>query len=104
MRAAHITRTPTIRAPAPFTWAPATSILAIDTDRDEIKRVIPMAPIYNFTPSNPNGLAFHPGDNRLYFDTGDGALVGAYDLSTNQFLSATHLDKGLHAGVAVDQR
>jgi uncharacterized protein (TIGR03437 family) len=73
-------------------------ILAIDTDRDEIKRVMPMTRIYNFTPSNPNGLAFHPVENRLYLAHGDGALISVYDLGKNQFLPQLFSTKGYMPG------
>jgi len=72
------------------TWA----ILAIDTDRDEIKSVIRLDGITNamgisqtsLTILNAIGLAFDPGSNRLYIAHLDGSFVNAYDLTRNQFL------------------
>ncbi len=78
--------------------ASSLAILAIDTDRDEIKRVMPMTKIYDFTPSNPNGMAFHPIENRLYLAHGDGALISVYDLSRNQFLPQLISTKGYMPG------
>ena len=71
-------------------WA----ILAIDTDRDEIKSVIRLDGItaamgisqYSLTILNVIGLAFDPGSNRLYIAHLDGSFVNAYDLTKNQFL------------------
>jgi len=72
------------------TWA----VLAIDTGRDEIKRVIRMDSItaamglsrYDLTILNPMGLAFHSGENRLYLAHLDGSFVSVYDLASDRFL------------------
>jgi len=73
------------------TWA----VLAIDTDRDEIKRVIRLDQITagmgiqpnDFTVLNAVGLAFDPSKNRLNIAHLDGSFVSVYDLAKNQFLS-----------------
>jgi uncharacterized protein (TIGR03437 family) len=72
----------------------AWAILAIDTDRDEIKRVIRTDAIttamglsrYDLTIVNPIGLAFNPGENRLYLAHLDGSFVSVYDLAGDRFL------------------
>lgn len=71
-------------------WA----ILAIDTDRDEIKRVIRLDSITSamglsrtdLTILNAVGLVFHPGENRLYIAHLDGSLMSVYDLASGSFL------------------
>lgn len=76
-------------------YAGATSaVLAIDTDRDEIKRVIRMDAINaalglsgnKVTTLNPVGLTFHPVENRLYMAHLDGSFVSVYDLAGDRFL------------------
>lgn len=84
------------------TWA----ILAIDTDRDEIKRTIYLKEItdglgieqWDLTILNAVGLVFHPGQNRLYTAHLDGSFVSVYDLGANQFLPQLIPVKGYFPG------
>lgn len=68
------------------------AVLAIDTDRDEIKRVIRLNDLstamgVRLTPINAVGLVYHPGENYLYIAHLDGSYMSAYDLSQGRFLS-----------------
>ena len=60
--------------------ASSLAILAIDTDRDEIKRVMPpgcnQCRLRSSGPAQQSqcGMTFHPVENRLYLAHGDGAL------------------------------
>jgi uncharacterized protein (TIGR03437 family) len=88
---------------SPYAYDPGTrtlfvgteyAILAIDTDRDEIKRVIRLDAINaalglsgnNLTTCNAVGLIFHPVENRLYISHSDGSFVSIYDLAGDRFL------------------
>lgn len=99
----------------PYAYDPATrtlyvgsslAILAIDTDRDEIKRTIYVTgiadalgiPKYAMTILNPVALLFHPGENRLYAAHVDGSFVSVYDLATNRFLPQVIPVKGYFPG------
>jgi uncharacterized protein (TIGR03437 family) len=94
----------------PYAYDPAThtlfaasnlAILAIDTDRDEIRRVIPNAAIYDFRTSSANGLAFNPAENRLYLAHGDGALISVYDFNADHFLPQLFSTRGYAPGWAL---
>lgn len=88
----------------PYTYDPSSrtlfvgatmAVLAIDTDRDEIKRVIRLDEIAggmgiqpnDFAVPNAVGLAFDPSQNRLNIAHLDGSFVSVYDLAKGHFLS-----------------
>ena len=88
----------------PYTYDPSSrtlfvgatmAVLAIDTDRDEIKRVIRLDEIAGGMGIQPNdiavpnavGLAFDPSQNRLNIAHLDGSFVSVYDLAKGHFLS-----------------
>jgi YVTN family beta-propeller protein len=88
-------------------YAGATSaVLAIDTDRDEIKRVIRLDAINaalglsgdEVTTLNAVGLTFHPVENRLYMAHSDGSFVSVYDLAGDRFLPQLIHVKGYMPG------
>lgn len=79
------------------------AVLAIDTDRDEIKRVIRLDDVtaamglsYGTT-VNAVGLVYHPGQNCLYIAHLDGSFMSVYDLSQGRFLSTLILFRGFKA-------
>jgi hypothetical protein len=69
-------------------------VLAIDTDTDEIKKVIYLGdaakavglPRNQLTTCNATGLIFNPHENYLYISHLDRSFVSIYDLTNSQFL------------------
>lgn len=69
-------------------------VLGIDTEKDEISRVIKLSEIGNaiglengqLTYINAVGLVFNPNENYLYIAHGDRSFVSIYDLTNNKFL------------------
>jgi DNA-binding beta-propeller fold protein YncE len=69
-------------------------VLAIDTDTDEIKKVIYLGDvgpaigleINQVLYINATGLVYHPIDNQLYITHLDRSFVSIYDLNENKFL------------------
>jgi uncharacterized protein (TIGR03437 family) len=70
------------------------AVLAIDTDHDEIKRVIRLDEVataiglqgYQLTTVNAVGLVYNPGENYLYIAHLDDSFMSVYDLSQGRFL------------------
>jgi uncharacterized protein (TIGR03437 family) len=85
------------------------AVLAIDTDRDEIKRVIRLDETalaiglkeHQMTTLNANGLVYHPGENDLYIAHGDGSFMSIYDLSQGRFLPTLIPYKGYFSGAVI---
>jgi uncharacterized protein (TIGR03437 family) len=80
------------------------AVLAIDTDRDEIKRVIRLDDVTTAmglsygTTVNAVGLVYHPGENCLYIAHLDGSFMSVYDLSLGRFLSTIIPFRGFKVG------
>jgi len=93
LRLALTTHIPTIELAHPLRGA-TMAVLAIDTDRDEIKRVIRLDEIAAAWASSPTTsrcptrwAGFRSSQNRLNIAHLDGSFVSVYDLAKGHFLS-----------------